>query len=247
MKKWQKVARHAAIVMAAILIIGIVIAGFNALSVVLDMVSDGTLEEAKVYEFDSDTDKLKIDISAALLTIRYEDCEAVTVKTNLKNLTVKESWGKLKINDNRRLLSVNETDGFVDIMIPEGTVLREIDLDLGAGETVLSSINAGVVDIDGGAGELLISRCSISELDLDMGVGELIFSGTVTRKADIGLGVGSTEITLLGGKENYQLVLEKGLGKITVDGEELGNGRIGSGSVRIDLEGGIGNIRVGFE
>ena len=247
MKQWQKVVRYAAIVIAAILIIGIASVGFSALNAVLNMMSGGILEEEKIYEFDSDTDKLKIDISAELLTVRYEDCEAVTVKTNLENLTVKESFGKLKINDNKRLLSVNEAGGFVEIIIPKGTVLREIDLDLGAGKTVLASINAENVDIDGGAGELLISRCTISELDLDMGVGALVFSGNVTRKADIDLGVGSTEITLLGGKENYQLVLEKGLGKITVDGEELGNGRIGNGSVRVDIEGGVGSIKVEFE
>ena len=247
MKPWQTAVRYCAIIFAVILIVNIASWGLRLLGVVLGAAYSGTLDEAKVYEFDADTDRLDIDISAAKLIIRFEKCDAVTVKSNLKGVSVAERWGKLKIDDNRISVSVKESEGFVEIMIPEGMILREIDLDLGAGKTVLSSINAEEVDIDGGAGELLISRCVISELDLDMGVGALVFSGMITEKADMSLGVGTAEITLLGGRDSYRLELERGLGKITVDGEEVGNGRIGNGTVRVDVDGGVGSIQVEFE
>ncbi len=247
MKPWQKAVRYGAIALALILIVNIASCGLKIIGGTLNLASLGTLDEAKLYEFDSDTDSLEINISAAMLAIRFERCEKITVKSNLKGLTVKERSGNLKINDNKGFLSVNETEGFVEIMIPEGVTLREIDLDLGAGKTVISSIKADRVDIDGGAGELLIRSCDVSELDLDMGVGVLDFHGSITDKADISLGVGKTDITLLGGKDKYKLVLEKGIGEIKVDGETVGNTKLGEGECTVDIDGGVGEININFE
>lgn len=247
MKPWQTAVRYCAIVLAVILIISIASCGIKIAGIAFGISSLGTLEESKVYECDTDIDKLEIDISAEMLIIRVEKCESITVKSNLKGLTVKERSGNLKINDNKGFLSVNETEGFVEIMIPEGVTLREIDLDLGAGKTVISSIKADRVDIDGGAGELLIRSCDISELDLDMGVGVLDFHGSITDKADISLGVGKTDITLLGGKDKYRIVLEKGIGEIKVDGETVGNTKLGEGECTVDIDGGVGEINIKFE
>ena len=249
MKPWQTAVRYGAIVLAVILIINIASWGLKIVGAVLGVASSGTLDESKSYECDADTDRLEIDISAARLIIRVEKCESITVKTNLKGVSVKERSNTLKINDNNNkgFLSVSDTEGFVEIMIPEGAVLREIDLDLGAGETLLSAICADEVDIDGGAGEVLFTRCEISKLDLDMGVGALDFRGRITGKADISLGVGKTDITLLGGKDKYRIVLEKGIGEIKVDGETVGNTKLGEGECTVDIDGGVGEINIKFE
>ena len=247
MKPWQTALRYCEIVLAVILIISIASCGIKIAGIAFGISSLGTLEESKVYECDTDIDQLEIDISAEMLIIRVEKCESITVKSNLKGLTVKENSNTLKIDDNTDFLLVNDTEGFVEIMIPEGTALREIDLDLGAGETLLSAICADEVDIDGGAGELLFTDCEISELDLDMGAGELDFRGRITGKADISLGVGVAKIQLLGDKDEYRLSVDKGIGNISVDGQDVGSTKIGNGGVRINIDGGVGDITIDFE
>ena len=247
MKPWQTAVRYGAIVLAVILIINIVGWGLKIVGAVLGFASSGTLDESKTYECDADTDKLEINISAAQLIIRIEKCESITVKTNLKGVSVKERSNTLKIDDNKGFLSIPDTEGFVEIMIPEGAVLREIDLDLGAGETLLSAICADEVDIDGGAGEVLFTRCEISDLDLDMGVGALDFRGRVTGKADISLGVGVAKIQLLGDKDEYRLSVDKGIGNVSVDGQDVGSTKIGNGGVRVNIDGGVGDITIDFE
>ncbi len=247
MKPWQTAVRYGAIVLAVILIINIAVWGLKLFGAVLGLTSSGILDEAKVYEFDADVDRLDMDIPAARLVIRYENCDGVTVRSNLENLTAKERSGQLKVDVSKGRISANEAEPFVEVLIPVGTVLSELDLDLGAGETLISSINAEKADIDGGAGKLTFRRCVISELDLDMGVGTLDFYGSITDKADISLGVGKTDITLIGGKDKYKLVLEKGIGEIKVDGEKVGNTKLGGGKCKIDIDGGIGEININFE
>ncbi len=247
MKPWQTAVRYGAIIVAVILIINIVSWGLKLFGVVIGLTSSGVLDEAKVYEFDAEVDRLDMDIPAARLVIRYENCDGVTVKSNLANLTAKERSGKLKVDVNKGRISTNEAEPFVEVLIPVGTLLSELDLDLGAGETLISSINAEKADIDGGAGKLTFRRCVISELDLDMGIGELDFHGKIAEKADVSLGVGKSEFWFLGNKDDYQLVLERGIGSVSIGGEEVGNSKIGTGDIVIDIDGGIGEINVNFE
>lgn len=246
MKPWQTLVRYGAIVLAVILIVNIATWGLKLFGVVIGLTSSGNYDKSKIYEFDTDIDCLDIDISAASLVIRYEKCDKITVKSSLKSLTLKESFGKLRINDNKGLFSVNETESWIEIMLPEGTVLRDLDLDLGAGKTLVSSVSIRNADIDGGAGELLINRCIISELDLDMGVGKLDFRGKITDRADIDLGVGEADFIFIGNRDDYRLKLEKGIGSVSVEGEEFSRGEIGNGDVRVDVDGGIGKINVSF-
>ena len=161
MKPWQTAVRYGAIALAVILIVNIASWGLKLFGVIFGLTSSGILDEAKVYEFDAEVDRLDMDIPAARLVIRYENCDGVTVKSNLKNLTAKERSGKLKVDVNKGRISTNEAEPFVEVLIPVGTLLSELDLDLGAGETLISSINAEKADIDGGAGKLIFRRCVI--------------------------------------------------------------------------------------
>ncbi len=246
MKPWQTAVRYGAIVFAVILIFNIIGWGLRLLGFAIGVSSSGTYDEAKVYEFDTDTDRIDIDLSAANLTVRFAKNDKVTVKSYLRGLTVKESFGKLKIKDNNTRFSSDQINSWVEITIPEGMILRELDLDLGAGKTLLSSINAEVVDIDGGAGELLIRRCNIADFDLDMGVGKLDFQGRITDKADISLGVGESEFIFLGDRDDYRITVDRGIGSISVEGEDFKGGTVGNGDIRVDIDGGVGRINVRF-
>ena len=265
MKPWQKTVRYCAIGFAAILIVNIIGWAFSLLGWIFVDSDSVIAEESQSLEFSADVKSLEIEISMARLTLKAEDCEKITVKTNLKNLTAKESGGKLKIKD-RTKVKRQADSAFVEIIYPSGTVFENVDidsgagkfeinsltcvsfdLDLGAGETIIDSLTvSGEADIDGGAGALTFLNADICAIDLDMGVGALSFDGILRGRSEISLGVGEAIFTLRGKKEGYTLDLEKGMGEITVDGSNVGNSKIGAGSDLIKIEGGVGSIKIDF-
>ena len=61
-------------------------------------------------------------------------------------------------------------------------------------------------------------------------------------------GVGNAKLTLLGKKEDYQIELDKGVGNATLEGESMSDDSVyGAGPNQIDIDGGVGNIRIQFQ
>ncbi len=266
MKPWQKAVKYCAIAFAVILVANIVgwtVTIFGAIFGTSSVIA----EESQSFEFDADVYELEIKISAASFTLRAEECDGITVKTNLKNLTAKESGGRLRVKEKSRFLTVTDSDAFIEIVYPLGLDFDKVEiiggagrltissltadklkLELGAGETVIESLTVEKeADIDGGAGALTFKDSSINDLDLDMGVGELSYSGRLSGKNEISLGVGEAHFELEGSKNDYSLDLEKGIGDVKVDGTSVGNSEIGDGDTRIEIDGGVGNIVIDFK
>lgn len=266
MKPWQKAVKYCAIAFAVILVANIVgwtLAVFGAIFGTSSVIA----EESQSFEFDANIDELEIEISAAAFTLSAQECDKITVKSNLKDLTAKESGGKLKIKEKSRLLTVTDSDAFVEIVYPIGTDFDKVEifggagrltvssltvsslkLELGAGETVIESLTVEKeADIDGGAGALIFKSSFIKDLELDMGVGELSYSGRLSGKNEISLGIGEARFELEGSKNDYSLDLEKGIGDVKVDGTSVGNSEIGDGDTRIEIDGGVGNIVIDFK
>ena len=58
---------------------------------------------------------------------------------------------------------------------------------------------------------------------------------------------GEAELTLLGSREEYRIQFEKGIGSGTLDGKEMSGGSVyGGGENRLDIDGGIGALRIHF-
>ena len=90
-------------------------------------------------------------------------------------------------------------------------------------------------------------RCELANLDLDIGVGEAELKSRLTGSCSIDYGVGELELTLAGTQEDYCITLDKGVGTATLDGVKMTGGAVyGDGETFIGIDGGIGEIRVGF-
>ena len=143
-------------------------------------------------------------------------------------------------------VEINTGAGKVDV---ERLAAEELNMEFGAGEVQLENIQASErADINGGVGKLTIRNGEFQDLDLEMGVGELVFQGRLLGTNDLEFGVGSGKVNLTGSPEDYKIRVEKGLGAITVDGEDLQSGAVfGEGDQSVFIEGGVGSIRVNFE
>ena len=52
---------------------------------------------------------------------------------------------------------------------------------------------------------------------------------------------------LLKEKEDYTIEVEKGIGTVKIDGQEVKSQKIGTGNNLLDIHGGIGSININFE
>ena len=223
------------------------------------------LDDSQTYEITSEIHSLDIQINAA--DFKIVSVDDFSVESNLKYLSVSEKDGVLKIVDEAKSNS-NYTNAILTLYVPNGIVFHDVDIEtgaakmtvdtlsassvelkLGAGDVRFESLNASAnIDIEGGAGQITIVSGTLNNLSLEMGIGELNLTAAVFRESDLKFGVGESNVTLIGSKDDYKVDIEKGLGNVTVDGENvIGFSSIGNGQNHIKFEGGIGTINLKFQ
>lgn len=270
MTAFQKVIKYAATAFAlflAVSIIGGIIGALAGLSGIFSSYKDEDyIGEMTVYEINEKVSALEVDINFADLEITVG--EALKVESNIKDLAVLNSDGRLKVLEKRKNINISSKAlPVIRITLPENTVLEQTELLTGVGDifidrletaTLHFEIGAGKAEInkltathkseiDGGAGEITVHGGSLSNLDLDMGVGELKLSSELKGNSELDMGVGEANISIIAEKEDYTVTLDKGIGDVTLDGASLKDGDvIGNGSNTIDIDSGVGEVNVVF-
>ncbi len=246
-------------------IVGIIFAVLVILSVLFNILSSfgifSVVGGMKEYKPEGEIYDLELEITGAELHITVG--EGFFVKSNLKKLSVDVSDGVLRIKESATFLG-NYNDAVLDIVIPENFSFRSADietgagvveidvlsaetleLELGAGKTTIKSLTVTrKASIDSGMGELNINGGELNDMELEMGIGECNVRAKLTGYADIEMGMGAANIILLGSEEDYRIDFSKGLGSAEYNEKSLGNETVGSGSVHIKIDGGIGSLNV---
>lgn len=271
----QKIIKYIALVFAGFLIITIISAilngGYNLLQALgLIHTNSGTVtEELNVISGElEEISTLKIDLSFTNLYIKAG--EKFKVETNNSTINFTDDSGNVKIKEkNKGWLNNKNLESNLIIYIPDNMVdLDQVEIDTGAGKIHIEKLNAkelnfklGAGDvyienltadkeanIDGGVGKTEIRSSQINNLNVDLGMGEFIFDGKVTGKSEVNSGVGAINIDLIDNKENYSINVSKGIGNVTIDGENIEKDQLyGKGENYLDINGGIGEINVKFK
>lgn len=191
--------------------------------------------------------KMNVEIEGASETIKVHD-------DHDGNLEIEEEFAFFKKNTSKRII----------ITIPNGTMIRELSIDSGAGKIEIESIQvqelsidqgAGLLEltdvsskqteIDGGAGEIKIKNSVLNDLDLDTGVGKVDIQADITGISEIDCGVGAVDLTLTGMEETYKIKAYKGIGTITINDQSYSSDYVyGNGNNIISIDGGIGEVKV---
>ena len=268
MNSVQKVIKYLALAFAIFLsvsIIGGIITGLTGVSYIISGRDSEAVGEMQVYPIEGEISSLSVDLSGAELKIQTAD--KFSVESNHNYISVKAENGKLRIYETKKLFSVYPKGATVILNIPEGFVFDEATVDTGAGRVEIGTLSADVLklslgagkaeinnltansraDIDGGAGELTIDGGKLCNLNLDMGVGKLTLKSRIEGKSQLDYGVGETNLTLLGSREDYKIEIDKGIGEARLAGESMkDDSAYGWGENRIEIDGGIGAIRIEF-
>lgn len=262
----QRIIKYLAVALAIFLAVSIIGGILAALGLVTAFSGDGgVMEEMQHYTVSGEVIRLDMELEAAQLEIVVG--EQLSVSSNLKKLTVKESGGTLTIRERTNGLLGRRRSGKLILSIPAGFVFREADiatgagrvsvevlsvqelsLELGAGEVNLQNLTVKTkANVEGGAGKITMQNARIHNLDMEMGVGEVDMTAVLAGSTQIECGIGNVQITLLGSKADYRIQLDTGLGNAVIDGQRMQKDAVyGQGDNRIALDAGIGNIRIDF-
>ena len=270
----QKVIKYIALGFAAFLIVTIIsaiLSGGYALLRAFGLIhvdKNIVTEELKVISSEvKEISTLKIDLSCTNLDVKIGD--NFKVETNNSKITFTNDNGSVKIKEENRNWLNNNKESNLIIYIPRDMIaIDETKIETGAGKINIEKLNtqslylelgAGDVyiknltvtkeaKIDGGLGRTELKSCEINNLKANLGMGDFVFNGKLTGKNEIDSGVGAIDIDLMDNKGNYKINVSKGLGNVTLDGQKLEMDRVyGTGENYLDVDGGIGEIKIAFK
>ena len=261
----QKVIKYCAIAFAVFLIVSIIGGIFGAFSSVSAAFEDGDMAgEMKTYPVTGTIENLEIDLSGARLAVKTGD--HFSVESDHKYLIVETGDGTLRIKEEHPTLAFRTEGLRVTLTVPEDAAFEKVTISAGAGvveadalltEKLSMELGAGEVNIrkltatsgatiNSGAGELKIGG-ELANLDLNIGVGEAELESRLTGDCRIDYGVGELDLTLVGTREDYCITLDKGVGKATLDGAKMSGDTVyGDGETSIEIDGGVGELKIGF-
>lgn len=264
MTESQKIIKGLAIALAVFLIFIMVAA---ALAIVFTAFGGNKLAK-EPFDVMPDGEFSSLDLSLSSTVLEIRTGEVFSVSTNNRRIEVEIDDGVLSIEEDgvRNFLNFGDrNDSVLTLTLPGDFVFEEIEIEAGAGKVTVDTLSAdraslkfgaGEVeigalnttvetDVEGGAGKITIASGTITALDLEMGIGNLSLRAALVGDSSVDCGVGETGITLLETDGGYSVRASKGLGSLTVYGEDfLADASVGNGSNRLSVSGGIGAIRI---
>ena len=261
----QKVVKYLAYAFACVLafsiIAGIVAAGAGILTAV-GVISKGAPEA--VVDCSQYEKCLSLQLSRSELYIKKGGDE-IKVETSDDEYEITRDGQNVVVKDKKKSSWFGGNSRKLTVTVPENVVFdtvgitggagrieiekisaKELNLSLGAGETVIRDIEVSKkVKISAGAGKLAIEDGKINDAKIDLGVGETSIRAAITGDSKVDAGIGSVKLDLLLPESEYSIKAEKGIGEIRVNDSSVSSGSvIGTGKNTIDVDGGIGEIKI---
>ena len=263
MNATQKIIKYCAIIFALLIIASIIGFIFNIIGY---FIPNGKVDTKNFYEEYNDVKEIFLDSSASKIIIKKGNIfsvKATNVVTNFESslnnnvLKIKEKVKKLWNKKYEGIITITVTDTMLDNfeinhgagkLVINGINVNDFELEHGAGKVELNNVSFQNTSIEGGAGEIIINSSNLRNLDLDIGAGKTSIEAYIEGKSEINCGVGALDITLLGNQEDYQITVSKGVGTIEIDDiKQKNNTTFGNGQNNIELNGGVGSIKVNFK
>ena len=251
--------------LAVVIISGIVYTGCFILRVVGFVAGEeagGTITYSEEF---SGVTSLYLDCEVGEIIIRQGSDDAVRVEA-------KNAESKLQTNQSGNALTVGLKDhnffsflsqSVLIITVPEDAILEELTVKVDLGRVVLEDISVqrltaksdlGSVEaerlhtsdstlMEVGLGMLRVRNSTLKNPDLKGGLGLVEVKGDLSGSGRAEIGIGALELSLQGSREDYELVMDMGLGGSNL---ESYTGPYASNAAKLLLKNGIGGATVQF-
>ena len=268
MTKNQQVIKYLAISFAIFLIITIFTAiiktGFSLVEIVDKKITNQDKITNVCIFTNQEITNLEIDIKASNLII--QEGSRFVVESNNQDLKCSQSDKKIKIEDDTNFWLNGDSPDLI-ITIPKNYNYQEVEIETGAGKLTIDSLKTRILDLELGAGETVINNLEVEKgkiktgvgaftikngllnnINFDMGVGKVDIDVKLTGYNKFKTGIGAFNLNLKGLETDYQFEINKGLGKVLIGNQEVNDNTIlGDGANIITIDGGIGMIKVKFQ
>ncbi|MDF2511735.1 MAG: hypothetical protein K0S04_1601 [Herbinix sp.] len=248
--------------------------------------STEALAEVSFKESYQNVESIDLQVAYGQVIIKNGDTFSIDathmVENNLKSYLKDGTWYiKGDSFTDRRVFGINFSLGDIGrwnrqynpkivVTVPEGFQAESFNIDVGAGDVQIDSINAkeGDISVDAGrltvdhikidntssysvdAGQMTLNDVELKDISLDCGVGYITVNGQLTGENDISCDVGQIELSLKGDKEDYSYDIISDVGNVTINGWKYYNGRStidNKTGNNLNLDCGIGKITVDFQ
>lgn len=264
MTNTQRIIKYLAVAFAIFLvfsILSLIISGIMSLTNVF-----GDNEKGDFKNINVNNNSLILDIDVSRVNVIIKKGNEFKAETNNKYIKTRQNGNKLYITEKGHSIFNNDNSDLV-VYIPSDYIFDSVAIESGAGRIDVESLSckklyldlgAGKVnmdnllvlnetEIDGGAGTITIGDSSLNNLDLDMGMGKLSLTSKINGESEIDAGVGEVDLNLIGTINDYKIKLDKGIGSTKLNKENMkSNTYYGSGLNIIDIDGGVGSIKIDF-
>lgn len=225
---------------------------------------DGTFGDQHGRDRHRDHDKVRVTSSGSGLEAHTD--LRISVPPG-KSLDVYLGVGRISATNVNGNLRLDTSSGDVGVSGSKGDLV----VDTGSGNVKVTDASGAMISIDTGSGDVDATGISAPELDVDTGSGSVTLSQVTSRSVTIDTGSGDVQLDLVGTVEKLgvdtgsgsvtvrvpatlsaQLAVETGSGDIETDfpvtvrrtGDDTLEGTIGTGTGRIDIDTGSGDVRL---
>ncbi len=154
--------------------------------------------DLKNYDFSNEkVTGISIEMNAADINIDYGNTfsvdasfpEKYTPDVELKN-------GMLTVSQKQSIKNMHGFDDFkLDIVIPKDTDLKNIKLDISAGDIDIRNIKVDKLDLDANAGDIDINDIIAEKINIDANAGDINVMDCTADKIDLNVNAGDVDVT----------------------------------------------------
>ena len=169
--------------------------------------------EQKIVE---DCDSMEIEFDAGLLELYYDDVEEIQVKgTNIPNITAEVKKGTLIIGKKSgiNITIYNNEERKLTVILPRDMQFESVELEIGAGQAVVTGLITQKLDVEVGAGEVQVELSGKQEdynYRIACGVGNVVVG------ANSYVGLGAEQSVTNEGATN-EIRVECGVGQVEIN------------------------------
>lgn len=140
----------------------------------------------------------------------------------------------------------------IKLYVPENFTFENVELSLGAGQIKWeSTVHTSDMEIEVGAGEIVLSELAVGKLSAEVGAGSFEAVGDIRENADVTCAMGNIDLELAGAEDSFNYKVDVAMGNVTIDGKsysglakekDIDN----NASKDISVECAMGNISISF-
>lgn len=182
------------------------------------------------------------------LSTRLDGSITITIPRDMKLEEVEiESGVGQGLIENIKTKKLDMESGVGIVKIKE-VIADEVIILCGVGDLNIEGLTAEKTKVEGGVGSIKAYDLISNKLEASIGVGSVLLEGDIKGNIAIEGGIGGLELNLAGRESDYNYLIERGGGKITInDTKQAGVGDVkiqNDGRYDIEISAGLGEIKI---